>query len=336
VYPQSNEERPTLPDLAAERLQITSVGLGVATITVVTFLAQMLLLAAVRAWVPWLTEQNWFSIAASTLPIYLVAMPASLLVFSVGKAEPPTVKKRLSPLILLGLVALCFTLTYAGNVIGAVADKLLELLTNKETANQLEELTLATPLWANLLFAGILAPVLEELFYRKLIIDRLRRYGTLPAILASGLLFGLAHGNLNQFFYTALLGVLFGYLYLSTGRLRYPILLHMVINLIGGVYATEMLKGLSGLEELGTTADLSQLLANDGAILSLCMMALYGFFLVVCFIATPVVVILLWKRVKLEKSRVPLSKKAIASLLLCNGGTVLALCVLLLQFVLSL
>lgn len=336
MYPQPNKERPNLPDLDAERLQVMSVGLGVATITVVTFLAQTLLLAAVSAWAPSFTKQSWFSIAASSLSIYLVAMPASLLVFSVGKAEPPTEKKRLSPLTLLGLVALCFTLTYAGNAMGTVADKLLEVLTKKETANQLEKLTLATPLWANLLFAGILAPVLEELFYRKLIIDRLRRYGTVVAVVASGLLFGLAHGNLNQFFYTALLGILFGYLYLSTGNLRYPILLHMAVNLIGGVYSTEMLKGLSGLEELGATMDLSQLLATDGATVSLCMMALYGIFLLACFLATPAVVILLWRHVRLEKSWVPLSKKELARLLLCNVGTVLALCVLLLRFVLLL
>ena len=50
----------------------------------------------------------------------------------------------------------------------------------------------------------LLAPALEEWIFRKLLVDRTIRYGEGTAIFLSGLMFGLFHGNLNQFVYTFL------------------------------------------------------------------------------------------------------------------------------------
>ena len=81
------------------------------------------------------------------------------------------------------------------------------------------------------LVVGIGAPVFEELIFRKILIDRTIKYGEYTSIVMSGIMFGLLHGNFQQFFFAALVGMLFAYVYIRTGRIRYSIYLHMAINL---------------------------------------------------------------------------------------------------------
>ncbi len=75
----------------------------------------------------------------------------------------------------------------------------------------------------------VMAPVCEEVLFRKLIIDRIRRYGDKAAILVSAIIFGLCHGNFYQFFYAFGIGLVFGYIYTRTGRIRYTIGFHMIL-----------------------------------------------------------------------------------------------------------
>ena len=82
---------------------------------------------------------------------------------------------------------------------------------------------------------AVLAPVFEELVFRKVMVDRVLPYGEWPAILFSGITFGLFHGNLTQFFYAALLGMVLAYVYIRTGNILYSIGLHACVNFLGGV-----------------------------------------------------------------------------------------------------
>lgn len=81
------------------------------------------------------------------------------------------------------------------------------------------------------LYMVIGAPFFEELACRKILLDRLHPYGEGFAVAASGLLFGLLHGNSGQFFLAFLLGSLFAVVYLRTGRVIYTMILHGIINL---------------------------------------------------------------------------------------------------------
>ena len=81
------------------------------------------------------------------------------------------------------------------------------------------------------LYMVIGAPVFEELACRKVLLDRLHPYGEGFAAAASGLLFGILHGNSSQFFLAFLVGVLFAMVYLRTGKIIYTMLLHGIINL---------------------------------------------------------------------------------------------------------
>lgn len=81
----------------------------------------------------------------------------------------------------------------------------------------------------------VIAPVFEEFIFRGLIMDALKPYGNGLAIFASGLLFGLYHGNFNQFFYTAAAGIALGYIANVTGSIVPTMIIHAIMNSIGGI-----------------------------------------------------------------------------------------------------
>jgi uncharacterized protein len=75
------------------------------------------------------------------------------------------------------------------------------------------------------------APVVEELFFRGLLLRALRdRFGPAPAVVVSGVLFGLAHFEPLQLPVLAGFGVVLGILALRTGRLGPGICAHAAFN----------------------------------------------------------------------------------------------------------
>ena len=320
-------EAPLIPDLRRERLQFASIAFGVSFIVLFTAGLQMLFSTVIAILSPGIMDRDWYLTVMSTAPMYAVAMPISLFLFGIGKADPPK-QRKLSLPVWLGLLTICFALTYAGNFIGIIVNTIIGAVTGKIPTNDIQELTMNTPLWANLLFCGILAPIMEEIFYRKLVIDRLRRYGDIAAILISGLLFGLIHGNFSQFFYASFVGLLFGYVYLHTGKLRYTIGLHMAINLVGGVYSTEMAKRLD-LEVL--SSNLPLLMLNDrGPVI---MLLLYTLFIITCVVTAPIAIALLWKHIRFRQPKVKLTSKQFLRAALLNPAVWLLFGVIVLLFV---
>ncbi len=95
-----------------------------------------------------------------------------------------------------------------------------------------------------ILVVVITAPIVEEHLFRKFLIDSIGRWGVIVSAVTSGLLFGLFHGNLSQFFFATFIGFIFANVYLRTGRVRYSIFMHMTVN---GVNAIIMLL-VSGLD----------------------------------------------------------------------------------------
>lgn len=306
-----DEPFPSL-DLRRERLQISSVALAITLITLVTLLFQVVSGVLIAILAPRLALQPWFTIVLSTAPMYLVAMPLSLLIYRWGEASPPAPRK-INFAAWLALLTVTFAVTYVGSFIGNAVNTIIGMITGKPVENQLEILTQQTPFWANLLFIGILAPILEEIFYRKLVIDRLRRYGDLVAVLVSGILFGLLHGNFSQFFYACMCGILFGYVYLYTGKLRYTIALHTTVNLVGGVLISEVTKRLD-LEVL-QSGSIDALLQN---LLPLSLLIGYIIFNFSCLILGPISIVLLRKHIRFQKGEIQLNAKSFFRIFFLN------------------
>ena len=118
-------------------------------------------------------------------------------------------------------------LSLIGGLLGYVPDTLFTSLFHSANSSILDA---SIPIWGDILFVCILVPIFEEMVFRKILIDRLAKHGELVCILASGILFGLFHGNFLQLFGTMLGGFLWAFVYLRTGKMVYPILLHILLN----------------------------------------------------------------------------------------------------------
>ena len=80
-------------------------------------------------------------------------------------------------------------------------------------------------------YAGILAPVAEEIIFRGFVLRSLMPYGKKLAIFASAFLFGIYHGNLIQAPYAFLMGLVMGYVAAEYSVL-WSMVLHMINNLL--------------------------------------------------------------------------------------------------------
>lgn len=111
---------------------------------------------------------------------------------------------------------------------------------------------------AGLVLYGVISPFAEEVVFRGVVYNRLRRlYSPAVGIVMSGALFGAFHGNPVQGVYGACLGMLMAYLYERSGKFGIPFLFHAVANL--AVYTTARLERVQ--EILFTPAGCAVLLA---------------------------------------------------------------------------
>ena len=290
---------PTKTNLKHERRQVTSVVMGVLSITIITALVQLLCIPIIQLVAPELLEEDWFNIVLSAAPMYLIAFPLSFIFFGFGSANPPK-QRKITLTAWFGLLAIGYVLILVGNVIGLSVNSAIESLVNAEQENALSLMIDNVPLWLIALVVAVAAPIVEEIVYRKLVIDRLRRYGDLTAIVVSGVIFGLIHGNFSQCFYATLLGFLFGFVYVYSGKLRYSIALHMAINFIGTVYSYRMTELLEHVDENATE------LSNEGMI-GILMLCGYYVFIFACIIVAPTAITKLRKYVRLKKPTVKMS-----------------------------
>lgn len=81
------------------------------------------------------------------------------------------------------------------------------------------------------LYAGLLAPITEEILFRGLIQRSLLPFGKRFAIFCSAFTFGLFHGNLIQTPYAFLVGLVLGYV-AAEYSIGWAMLLHMINNLL--------------------------------------------------------------------------------------------------------
>ena len=105
----------------------------------------------------------------------------------------------------------------------------LELIAQSSTLNRL----------SLFIFAGFLAPIVEELVFRKSIYGMIeRKLGVLSAIVFSSFLFGLIHvlidlSNFIQILPYMGLGLVLGFMYYFSGKMIFvPIFMHMLMNIL--------------------------------------------------------------------------------------------------------
>lgn len=227
-------EKPFTGDLKKAKNHFSKLGIGTFAILGIGTVTQLLLIYVVNSTLPQVMEHSWGMWLLTFAPLYLIAVPIGLLLLRKVPAKPLE-KHDLKPSRYIVTVIICIFMMYAGNILGTIITALLQLLPGVSAGNPILGYATDNALLPKVLFMVILAPVIEEYIFRKQLIDRMHIYGEKLAVVTSALMFGLFHGNLSQFFYAFALGLVFGYVYLKTGKLRYSISLHMLINLLGSV-----------------------------------------------------------------------------------------------------
>lgn len=258
------------------------------------------------------------------LPMYLIAVPLGLLYLKrVPSYQLPQKSLSLKQFALTAVI--CVFLMYAGNLIGILLTTLLSrFVTSSQVVNPLVNLTSQGTILQRLLFMVILAPLIEEYIFRKQLIDRMHIYGGRTAVLLSGVMFGLFHGNFSQFFYAAALGIVFGYVYLKTGRLRYTVILHMLINFTGGILGPQIVENASGI-----LAHLDQLfILSPAKLLSMpavVILAIYVVLLMGLTLAGFVLLVQQMREVSFAKESRQLPRRSMFRLTCLNPGMLLFL-----------
>lgn len=215
--------------------------------TLVIYAVQMGVMTIVGAVKPEWLQDTTISLILAVLPLYLVGMPVLIAVVKRMPGEAPA-KKSITPGQFVLALIMCFALMYCGNLVGTLITTVVGALKGSAVDNALMTYATGSNMIVTFLYMVICAPILEEYIFRKLIVDRTVKYGQGVAVVLSGLMFGLFHGNLNQFAYAFLLGMFLAFLYVKTGELKVTIGLHMCINFMGAVVSVLLLKAIH-LEE---------------------------------------------------------------------------------------
>ncbi len=334
----------TLSERDAKRYFST---VGFATcLMMVVFTAGSLVLSLLLSWVaPGLWSNPWVYNLLSILPLYGIAFPVFWLILRRLPRDGVQPDKMGGGYWFGGLCVSC-TLMWSGNYIGNFFILAFENALGRPLTNPVEAATVGQSPWINLIFVAILAPVLEELVFRKLLCDRLLPLGEGYAVVLSAAIFGLVHGNFFQFFYAFLIGAFFSLVYIKTGRIRYSILYHAIINLLGGVLAPWILErlaplmeeeALNRLLELYSKGDMAGAMAAlSGYKLPLALLAGYEVFMIGGAIAGIVLIVKHAKKLRLQPGLLPPPREGRVANVFMNGGVAAALAVFALTFVLSL
>ena len=188
-------------------------------------------------------------------------------------------------------------ITLGLTIVGALIGIPVENLFPNNQSVDIAEILLGSSMPLRILAVGILAPIIEELIFRKLLIDRLIKHGEFAAIFLSGLTFGLFHGNFQQFFFATLNGWLWAFIYIRTGNIRNTISLHMTINL-GTSVVTMFLFGRmaeTGILDDGDPAAIAQALMSNPTALTYA--ALFSLWVILIFLLALIGVILFFVKV---------------------------------------
>ena len=290
--------------------------------TAVILCAQNLAVLAVEQWRPQWLENPAVVLMLSVLPMYLIGMPVLI---GLVKKIPGTAPERRSMKVWEFLVALpmCYAVMYLSNLVGVVITGILGAIKGAPISNAVMDMATNGNMAVNVFYMVLCAPILEEYVFRKLIIDRTLRFGQGVAILVSGLMFGLFHGNISQFVYATALGLFFGFIYVKTGNLKYSIGLHMFINFFGAVVSVLVLKGIHYEEfllvsESGDAQTLMGFVMNH--LVGFMAYMLYLGFIVVMVIAGVVLFIVYRKRLVPAPGEVSIPKGKRFSVIFLNFG----------------
>ncbi len=180
-----------------------------------------------------------------------IALPA--IVFLIHRREPLRISlriKKIAPGNIVLLILFVFLMMPLMTMINAISLKYVE----NSTRDVMSSLVLSNPLWLSLLLVAVVPCILEETVYRGVFYNEYRKNGLLAGALLSAVLFGVMHGNFNQFSYAFVMGILFTFMIEATDSLVSSILMHFMINAQSVILLSLLPKMVTWLQSTYETA----------------------------------------------------------------------------------
>lgn len=172
------------------------------------------------------------------IPLYLWIMKVDTRLDVYYERDFKYTDYRKTWLILLVPAGICAAIGFNGLVSLSGIEKF------SKAYQAVEKITYSGNLFVQIMASAIAAPIVEELLFRGLIFKRLRN--VTPAVWAmviSGLIFGIIHGNLVQFVYAFPIGVILAFIYEIFKTIWAPVIFHVSANFIS-VMLTNFLPGV--------------------------------------------------------------------------------------------
>lgn len=275
-----SEPTPSSPprgDRGELHSHFSALGLAYLAMTAAYMAAAYALRYAALFLFPEVLEQWWFPWVVSLLPLYGVGLPVLWLCLRQMTVFPhnprcvvagiPSEKPPFGLREWFAILVITFGCMTLGSLLGNLIMSALSSATGYDYAFALNSMVSETPVWFTALCTCICAPFGEELLFRKLLIDRTRRYGDTVAILLSGVLFGLFHGNLFQLLYASAAGMLLAYVYTRTGKYLCCVAMHAAINFMGSVVTPALSRLITPFTDSALTEGETLAAMADGSLL---------------------------------------------------------------------
>lgn len=308
-------------------------GLVMVGLTVLGVGLQLWVITFTRRVRPALYENGDTALLYSMMPLFLVELLTVIIGMKLIKEKPLEKKKMGVGNWFLALV-ISIAGMYISNIVGLIITAIIGVVKGGQVGNPMVDLSMGTSVGVAIFIFVIAAPILEELIFRKFLIDRMSPFGEKTAVFVSALMFGLFHGNLNQFVYAFTLGLVWGYVYAKTRNVIYNIALHMSVNMLSSVIAPNALK-LANTEELVRAMAQSQeayLAAFMDNIAGFAIFMIYVFLLLAAVITGIVLFFVKKKSFVFEKKESDIPKGSVFKTVFVNPGMVL-FCLLWLGFI---
>ncbi len=333
--------QPPVFDKKAHRALFSRIGLSYFLFFVVTTAIQLAISVVIKITGSDILDNYLALILFSIIPMYLFAAPTTWLMMKKIPVSKPERTKWGTGAIIAGFFVTYFAM-YIGNFIGVFLGTIIEELLPwaRAATNEVQDLASEGDMLVNLVIMVFVGPVVEELLFRKLLIDRVRAYGELIAVLLSGIMFGLFHGNITQGTYATLIGLVLAFVYVKTGDIRITIGYHITINFIGGIIAVLVkrsvdLQGFLQATESGDASELMMYFAQNmgGAMI----MLIYGMFAICAMIAglALLIVALVMGKVKFAPGQIRLPRGMRFSTVAVNFGMIAFFAVCVIEIIMS-
>ena len=205
----------------SKKKSIEKIGFGIAIMFLISWI-----------WAIFIRNKLNLTSIQNTIIGIIVLYVIGLCLFKLIVKNIPNYKIEKGKISLKELV-LCFLLQFSSILVMSVLTVILSKITGNEIGGEIDALT---PLMLFQLL--IFNPIIEEYVFRKLFADKLLKHGELLFMLTSSFCFSIVHGvslGIPQILYTFILGMIWSYVYIKSGNLLVPIILHSLSNLFGSV-----------------------------------------------------------------------------------------------------